>query len=240
MTTTFSIDEVQQLRRCAAESCEVRVKGRQGWTKSAEDPMNLLAAFDCLRLREGMVLRAYQFREGGNGNGIVWAMSEDLPFPEPQDCQRLEDRFLGPPRPTGALDDIMEAIEGDGSPWSYLSASLFAREAGDFGAMWHGISWGTHTILGADPWSEQVGREELGLPERPRGTPEEWRWLEPKPTEWGPEVRVDESRVVVTFYTYSGLGTEAIYRHCDTYGEGEYRFGSERQVVAEGPGGFVF
>jgi len=43
-----------------------------------------------------------------------------------------------PPRPHGALDDFMDAIEGDGSAWSYLSASLFAREAAELGALWHG------------------------------------------------------------------------------------------------------
>jgi hypothetical protein len=36
------------------------------------------------------------------------------------------------------LDDFMDAIEGDGSAWSYLSASLFAREAAELGALWHG------------------------------------------------------------------------------------------------------
>ena len=33
----------------------------------------------------------------------------------------------------------MQAIEGDGSPWSYLSASILSREAEEFGAMWHGV-----------------------------------------------------------------------------------------------------
>ena len=42
---------------------------------------------------------------------------------------------------------LMQAIEGDGSPWSYLSASILSREAAEFGAMWHGCDWSDQTIL---------------------------------------------------------------------------------------------
>jgi len=33
----------------------------------------------------------------------------------------------------------MDGIDGDGSGWSYLCASLFAREIAELGAMWHVI-----------------------------------------------------------------------------------------------------
>ena len=47
--------------------------------------------------------------------------------------------------------------------------------------------------------------------------------------------------VTVSFYTYSELGRQAIYRHLDIYKKkGEYRFNSKKKVVAEGPGGYVF
>lgn len=45
----------------------------------------------------------------------------------------------------------MEAIEGDGSHWSYLSASIFMREINEFGASWHGCSWSTHEIIDKNP-----------------------------------------------------------------------------------------
>ena len=40
----------------------------------------------------------------------------------------------------------MDVIEDDGAPWSYLAASLVARELLEYGAMWHGIGWGTYEI----------------------------------------------------------------------------------------------
>ena len=58
--------------------------------------------------------------------------------------------FLDPPKPPGAVP-LMQAIEGDGSPWSYLSASILRREAAEFGARWHGCVWSGQTILSKPP-----------------------------------------------------------------------------------------
>ena len=147
---TFPIKKFQQLRQRAIQARQVS-EGPQGWSKSKVDSMKLLVAFSSLCLRKGFVMRAYEFRQRGNGNGIVWAMPENFAFPEPEKCPKLEDRFLEPPKPSGALNNVLEAVEGDGTPWSYLSASLFAREIAEFGAMWHGCNWSTHTILGDEP-----------------------------------------------------------------------------------------
>jgi len=193
--------------------------------------MKLLLSFPSLRLKKGFILRAYQFRSGGNGNGIVWGMPENLPFPDPKACYKLKDIFLEPPRPNGALDDIMKVIEGNKTPWSYFSASLFSREVAEFGAMWHGCAWSEATILGEDPLSSS---------ESPYGNPEDWHWLELKPSQWWPEVHKDKDVVTVTFYTHSALDCEAIYRHQDTYKPSQYCFKSDRKVIAEGPGGFIF
>ena len=46
--------------------------------------------------------------------------------------------------------------------------------------------------------------------------------------------------MAVRFYTFSGLGQEAIYRHLDAYEPGDYAFETERTVIAEGRGGYVF
>ena len=234
---TFPIEKVQQLRRRVEQPRQV-LEG-QGWSKSKADPMKLLVAFSSLSLKKGFALRAYQFQERGNGNGIVWAMLENLAFPEPEECPKLKDRFRAPPKPPGALDDIMGAIEGDGSPWSYLSASLFAREIAEFGAMWHGCNWSTHMVLGNDPLisPQQSDRHPS---EGPSGKPEDWRWLEPTPSEWKPEVCEDSNIVTVTFYTLSELGSKAIHLHQDTYKPGRYCFESEEKVIAEGPGGYIF
>lgn len=239
-TTKFPIEEINRLRKRAQEASEVPVEGPQGWSKSETDPMKLLAVFSSLHLKEGLILRAYQFREGGNGNGMVWAMPEDAPFPDPEECPKLKDRFLGPPCPPGALDHVLKAIEGDGSPRSYLSASLFAREVAEFGAMWHGCDWSTHIIIGSAPWESPQSADEESMFEAPSGHPDDWEWLEDRPMDWQIQVSEGNDMVTVTFYTHSALGQETIYRHIDAYEQGSYLFKSEKKVVARGPGGYVF
>lgn len=64
--------------------------------------------------------------------------------------------------------------------------------------------------------------------------------MESKPRHWKPTVLKESGRVVVRFYTYSGHDREAIYRHVDSYEPGCYAFETERAVIAEGQGGFVF
>ena len=47
----------------------------------------------------------------------------------------------------------MEVIEGDGTPRSYMEASLFARVTAEFGVFWEGHLAEQDVILGADPFS---------------------------------------------------------------------------------------
>ena len=86
-----------------------------------------------------------------DGRGIVWAMPENKPFPEPDECPMIKvGEFWELPKPPGALDKVMDAIEGDGSILSYLSASIFSREINEFGAFGHMNEWNNHWIIGSD------------------------------------------------------------------------------------------
>lgn len=67
--------------------------------QSPGDPEEIVKATDVLTLRAGLRFVAYQYRAGGNGNGIVWALPVDAPFPEPDECERLNDEFAKAPRP---------------------------------------------------------------------------------------------------------------------------------------------
>ena len=78
-------------------------------------------------------------------------MPEESSSPAPKECQKLKDGFLQPPRPPLVLDDLMEVIEGDGSHWFYLFASILVREMNEFGVMWHGCEWSTHEIIDKAP-----------------------------------------------------------------------------------------
>jgi hypothetical protein len=112
--------------------------------------MRVLAAFPALRLTKDYVLRAYTWMSGMDGGGIVWAMPVNANFPKPDEC--VEKSPAGDPKPPEAVDDIMDVIEGDGSLWSYLSASIFFREISEFGAFGHMCNWSTHKIIGNDFW----------------------------------------------------------------------------------------
>jgi len=236
---TFPAKKIAQLRRRASTAAELPDEVPEGWSKSAIDPMAVLALFKPLRIKDGYVLRAYQFRSGGNGNGFVWAMPVDAEFPDPEECPRQKGVFLAPPKPPLALDNVMDAIDGDGSPWSYMCASILARELAEFGAMWHGCDWNTHRILDANPWEDNEDTQTDGVTEEMPPTAER-EWIQPKPTHWKPQVVSEGEQVIVTFLTYSGLGQEAIYQHRDVYTVGSYKFEADRQEVARGAGGFVF
>ena len=236
-STVFPLAEVQQLRKQATKAREVTDFVPEEWSKSTVDPMAVLAVFQPLRIKQGCILRAYQFREAADGKGVVWAMPADADFPVPGACARQENVLAGPPKPMAALDEAMEAIEGDGSPISYLCASLLSRELREFGAMLHGCNWSTHTILGQNPLT---AGNALQLLNSPSGTPDQWKWLTPEPVEWQPHVHENDRAVTVTFFTFSGLGQQTIYRHSDTFQPGIYSFTTQAEEIAKGPRGYWF
>lgn len=233
MEVHFPVNRVNSLRRAAARAGKFPDKCPKGWTKSPVDPMHLLRVFKELHLKPGYVLRAYSYFDGGNGNAVLYAMLTDAPFPEPAECPRNTRRFLEPPVPAGAVEASMRLIEGDGSPWSYVSASIFARELAEFGAIWHGCSWSTHTILAGKQDADRVEDARMA-------NADSWTWLEPEPADWRPLVAGENGRVTVTFYTHTALGSRRIIRHVDTYRQPTYRFNSEETVIAEGGQGYVF
>ena len=233
----FSIAKIRKLREEAVKVTQVLQDGPNGWSKSAVDPNKVLELFKPLRLRKGYVLRAYQYKEEGNGNGVVWAMPVDTEFPEPKDCPILENHLLKAPQPSEALDDVMEAIEGDGTPWSYLAASLLRREMSEFGAAWHGVHWSLHFVLDEDPGMADPPKPDEPALDRPTTKAVEWTWLEEAPKDWRPRVAVDKDRVTVTLYTYCGLETQRLFQYTDTYKPGKLRAKTEEKVIAkDGPG----
>jgi len=241
--TLFPIEDIVKLRQSAQE---------------ADDPMVLLAIFPSLHIKKGFILHAYPYRTQLGGVGNVWAVPEssiiqdiekyetidlfELARPFPIDNSCLDGLTMnGPvklPHPPDALDNIMEAIEGDRTPWSYLLASIFAREIADFGASWHGVIWSTHTILSGDPWTYPhvwFEEDEKGLLSE-----QGWQCSGRRPSEWKPSVVCDDGVTVVKFYTYSMLVQEAIYCFTDIYEPNSYKFKGDVEIIAEGPNSMLF
>lgn len=155
-----------------------------------------------------------------------------------EEWEKDEDAFTIP-KPPGALENIMEAIEGDGTPWSYMSASIFARAAAEVAPSWHGAVWATQRILDEDPWASTQDPEKASSMHRPANI-EHWKWMEDKPSEWNPSVVCDDEVIIVRFYTYSGLMQQTIYGYTDIYRSNCYKFMWDARIVADGPRGYVF
>jgi len=73
-TITFPVTDLQPLRKKAATIAQPPENCPERWSKSTVEPMKVLAVFKALWIKEGFILRAYQSREGGNGNGVEWVM----------------------------------------------------------------------------------------------------------------------------------------------------------------------
>lgn len=80
-----------------------RIEPPAGWSISAENPEDIIHGFSQLKIKKEYKLRGYQYFSGGNGNGIVWAIPASEELPHPDFCDRLDEMFLGPPKPEIAL-----------------------------------------------------------------------------------------------------------------------------------------
>ena len=234
----FSADTIRDLRTRAEAVSRALHDLPGGWSKSPVDPVQILDVFNPLRLKTGFVLQAYLLRSGGDGQGIVWALPVGQDLPDPGRRPKLLRWFLWPFKPSAALRNYMEAIEGNGTPFSYLSASIAARELAEFGAAWHFQSWRTENILDRDPWIEPPRSDEcFGF-----SPSESWRLEAPRPEaeEWEPRVELGEDAATVTFITYSGHIEQRITRVTDRYSVGSYVFKTETTRLATGPRGYRF
>lgn len=206
----FSAEELNQLHIRAEDLW--RVPARQGWQKSPVSPMEVLKLFKGIWIKKGYTLRGYVYREEMSGFGVVWALPESE-FPGVEECERIN--TLGTPRPKNALH-FMNVLEGDNTPHSYINASLFYREMLEFGAVWHGLSWGLHEII-----------ERADLLE---GT-ELW-----EAEDLRPKVTLGE-RTIVEYYTLCGLYRWRIFKHKDLFTD--YRIIPQVMLMAEGGKGYV-
>jgi hypothetical protein len=244
-TTTFSLKKIKPLWSeaigtwRASNVKDVPWDDGSFWYKSTLDPTKVVDVFDSLRLKKGVVLRAYQLESGGDSWGYVWALPADAKFPEPQECPQIKaPSILRKPdarKPPAALDDVIEAIEGDGSPWSYLAASLLKRQLEELGSRWHGRRWTDHRVIDRNLWKSPKVEEDVGIP-----LSDDWKAFEPEPREWRPQVQIREDEVTVIFFTYCVRRREAIYKQTDRYKLGSYRSETDCRKIAEGRGGVVF
>ena len=245
---SFSITQVNSLRSAAEQARDLSLEQSyprlersrsDDWFASAYDANDLVSVFDTLRLKPRFVLHAYEFRQGGDGNGIIWAVPADAPRFPPDNGPWLNGGLSDPPKPPGGVP-LMQAIEGDGSPWSYLSASILRREAAEFGAFWHGCDWTHQTILSKPPRQtddpEVLAAEWKMTGDAPGG---DWTWLGPVPKIWEPTYLERGSTRRLVLHIHNRAAGET-YRATDTYRADSYDCTTRTKVLCTGGGGFVY
>lgn len=225
----FPAEQLRALVHRAHQAARPSDDGPEGWSLSEMDPTRIVEVFaPAVRLRPGYTLRGYQYRAGADGNGVVYAFPPGAPAPRPP--MNRNDLFR-PPRPKAALKSWMPALELDQTPWSYVCLSLLGRKLAEFGALWHGVSWGTHTVIGDMPWNERLAGH-------PLSEPEGWTGDTLSADELEPRVEVTADGAIVRFYTYTGAGLRRVVEHTDRYRNGAVEV--ERRNVATGPAGYIF
>ena len=133
----------------------------------------------------------------------------------------------------------MQAIEGDGSPWSYLSASILRREAAEFGAFWHGCVWSPQTILSGLPRHEDepdVSDDEHAC-DVPVG---DWTWHDTIPSDWEPAYAKRGKTRKIVLHVRDPVGEDQIYRATDIYRDDSYDCTTKTKVLCTGDSGVIF
>ena len=239
-TEDFTAAQIRDLRMCMQEALTPSGPAvPEGWSVSPVDPAGIVDCLDHVEVKKGVCLGAYQYREGENGSGLVFALPGDAEFPEPRECMVPEMGTVSGvpverPAPPAALDHYMEAFDGDGSPRSYLEASIALRELGELGSHGHGRNWAQHVVLDTNPFTEGVP------PSVPLDTlrvrdASEWRW-EHRPGCWRPTVIAAEGGgAEVSFIAFNPLGRFTLYQATDYYRPNDLRSRGGGRVLAFGP-----
>jgi hypothetical protein len=195
----------------------------------------VLDYFGCLSLKQGYALRAYEQHIAPNSWGYVFAMPAALKLPKPRPSANGK-----PIKPEGALKNVMDAVEGDGSPYSYLCASLLARELEHFATLSPESEWLNCFILDGNPW---VGTNGVAHTLKGQGFVKDeanWRWAAQQPENWRPTVIMSQQTVSVIFYAFSGMGRQRILTFEDNYMRGSYSFSRQQNSLAQGPAGYIW
>ncbi len=242
-TTHFPIRRVNRLRRAAIKAREIPDTDSGGsrdgnWSFAHGQANDLLGVFETLWLKPGFVLYAYIYRGSHGGNGWTWAVPADSVSVGSRDGPALENGWAKPP--PGAVP-LMQAIEGDGSPWSYLSASILSREAAEFGAFWHGLDWSVRKILSKPP-RQSEGRDSWDVDLKPTGHAPvgNWTWYGPVPRTWEPTLVDTGTTKEVVLHIFGPVGGRTISRATDTYRAGSYDAETKTVDLCSAGPGIVF
>ena len=126
-------------------------------------------------------------------------------------------------------DQVASLCPQDGSPESYLMASLLKRLADDWELLhytemgWHASGWSDFQIIGPESDSLFEIQEEDGF-----------HWEGEPVAIRNPSVRIEEGNIRVQFYLYTQIGFESLIFEEDVYRPGNYEFVTNETTIAYG------
>lgn len=196
------------------ESQAPNAKGK--WFISSMNPGAALLKLPGVRVNPEFRLVTYLYRVKEDGLGVTWAVPElmsttaQLEHAIAQECNSQH-----PPKPAGALADVMEVIEGDRSPLSFLIVSLLRRELRELGAVGKCCNWSHHRLID-------------GLPPQVK-----WEWRGKPLADLAPKVLVyPDQKIAIEFFTCRVTAPVAIFQHIDQYPPNQYRAASVDRAIA--------
>ena len=179
-------------------------------------PKFIVARYSQLRMKKDWELTGSSFNDGVGGNGSVTAFSvmgeEDDPNP-------------------------MKAIEGDGSPLSYIQAAMLYRDFDEYGRFWHSTQWAVETVLDDDL------AEENNLfidPDEMEYDPSMWTFITQVPTSYNPVYEENADTIVITYYSINPVMTETLYFNTHSFKKGSFVQELRVEEIATGQGGIIF
>lgn len=120
----------------------------EGWVLSTVNPGDVLHKLPGLQLKSKLRLVAFLFQSDKNGRGIVWAVPEDFCTTDYlEDSLSISTDADHPPHPPAASPNFMDAIEGDRSSASFLTASILQRELLEFGTQGKQTNWAYQRLI---------------------------------------------------------------------------------------------
>ena len=189
---------------------------RGEWFISTANPGAVLMKLPGLTLKPAVRLVGYLHRQPEAGIGVIWAVPESL-----STTAHLEKALAAssdrahPPRPEGAFANLMEAVQGDRTPASFIIASLLQRELREFGRLGKACNWSHHRLISAPPTQVQ------------------WQWQVEPPKDLSPKVRVfPDGRAVIEFFSCRVIPPVTLFQHLDQYPSTHYGAAVSDRTIA--------
>ena len=186
----------------------------------------LVNGFNLLHLRPEWRLDAYVWRSTTMGGSLLMPRGRDFPTLTPEELPNPTVPPGAKPWLSRCAHHALAMIAGDGTPESFLQASLLSRELDEIGAFFETQRWHEHQIVDRVP----------ELPEPSEFDPVDAALVVrfPYPIDLTPRVRQSVRGVEVIFYTAHPNEPGQLFRFNDRYVRGRgYCFISSQTLVVD-------